>query len=247
METITLTFGDCGENHVGMQKIGTPAKKGLSCSYLRKLEKYFRENGVNAEFYDLCKLCDFSGKAGVLVLRKGIDFFLDEKTDALFEEQKNLEWDRKAYMYGRVVNKRARHNLCYGEKAQEPMYEEKKGRIIAFDEIPLTKKLKEKLEEYTCTPLIGEGNRYYNVKKCGIGYHGDTERKIVVGCRLGENMPLHFNWFHKNEAIGRNIRIDLDHGDVYFMSLRAVGYDWKKRNSYTLRHAAGCGKFTRIK
>jgi len=31
----------------------------------------------------------------------------------------------------------------------------------------------------------------------------------------------------------------LDDGDVYFMSEKAVGYDWKHSSIYSLRHAAG--------
>jgi hypothetical protein len=39
----------------------------------------------------------------------------------------------------------------------------------------------------------------------------------------------------------------LNHGDIYIMSDKAVGYDWKKRKIPTLRHAAGCKKFFNIK
>jgi len=39
----------------------------------------------------------------------------------------------------------------------------------------------------------------------------------------------------------------LNDGDMYIMSDKAVGFDWKKRNTKTLRHAAGCAKFLEIK
>ena len=29
-------------------------------------------------------------------------------------------------------------------------------------------------------PLVAEANYYYDLEKCGIGYHGDAERRIVV-------------------------------------------------------------------
>jgi hypothetical protein len=38
-------------------------------------------------------------------------------------EQIKLDWDQKAKMYGRVVNKSARYNLCYNLIPQEPDYE----------------------------------------------------------------------------------------------------------------------------
>jgi len=94
--------------------------------------------------------------------------------------------------------------------------------------------------------LFAEGNYYYDINKCGIGYHGDTERKIVIGIRLGASMPLCFKWFTKGEPINADshkIQIILNDGDIYLMSEKAVGYDWKKKNKVTLRHAAGCDKY----
>lgn len=248
-ETITLTFGDCGENHVGMQKIGALAECGFSVEELLEFKAQLEQGGAKCEFVQL----DLPGveveNAGILIVRKGIDFFLAEKkhtADELFEEQKALDWDMKAYMYGRVVNKNARYNLCYSDEAQEPDYEKKKGRIVSFADVPVTRRLKRRLQRTFGKSLIGEGNRYYDVRKCGIGYHGDTERRIVIGCRLGAEMPLHFNWFYKGEPIGKNYRVMLQHGDVYAMSEKAVGFDWKKRSKYTLRHSAGCAKFTKL-
>ena len=47
--------------------------------------------------------------------------------------------------------------------------------------------------------------------------------------------------------ISQRIITNLNNGDVYIMSEKAVGNDWKKRNKITLRHATGCKKFTQIK
>ena len=35
------------------------------------------------------------------------------------------------------------------------------------------------------------------------------------------------------------MRIDLSHGDMYIMSEKATGNDWKKSSIETWRHAAG--------
>jgi hypothetical protein len=40
--------------------------------------------------------------------------------------------------------------------------------------------------------------------------------------------------------------IELAHGDMYAMSEKAVGFDWKKKKIFTLRHATGCDRFTKI-
>ena len=170
--------------------------------------------------------------------------------DKLFLEQDALEKDTKAFMYGRVVNKHARHNLCFGEEHQEPKYEEGKGRVYAFNEVLLLNQIRNKLGEIIGEKgknLQAEGNYYYDIKKCGIGFHGDTERKKVVAFRLGEKIPLCYTWFHNNENISDILRIDnLEHGDMYIMSEKATGFDWKSKSKYTLRHAAGCDKYTKI-
>lgn len=252
METITLTFGDCGENHVGMQKIGLNEKKGFSLEELKEIKNYFDKKHVTTELIDLGIENDMKKKeeAYVLVIRQGVQILLSKrhwKIEELFQEQKDLKWDTKAFMYGRVVNKHARHNICFGENSQEPCYEEKKGRIVAFKEVEKTRYLRKKLRKISKrTNLIGEGNRYYDVRKCGIGYHGDAERSVVIGCRLGAEMPLHFNWFYQNEPKGENMKIILNNGDIYFMSAKAVGSDWKKRSIYTLRHSAGSKKYTTL-
>lgn len=94
--------------------------------------------------------------------------------------------------------------------------------------------------------MQAEGNYYYDTKKTGIGFHGDSERCIVVAARLCESIPLVYNWFHNSEAIGSRVELNINHGDIYVMSEKAVGTDWKKKSIYTLRHAAGCSKFTSL-
>jgi hypothetical protein len=243
-ETITLTFGDCGENHTGMQQIGKMAEKGISFEEIKGISERLRDMGVESEIIDLSA---FGEKACVLVVREGISKLCNFTSSKIFDEQMTLNWDKKAFMKGRVVNKHARYNLCFDEKGQEPLYDKKKGRIIAWNDVPFTRVLKEKLEELVGIPLIGEGNMYYDKRKCGIGYHGDTERRVVIGCRLGASMNLRYHWFYKSKPVGDFTELIFHHGDFYIMSEKAVGFDWKRRNTHTLRHSAGCSKFTEIK
>ena len=117
--------------------------------------------------------------------------------------------------------------------------------------MPLLNKLREILPTYfgekACN-LYCEGNQYYDLEECGIGFHGDSERRIVIAARLGnESMPLHYQWFQKSLPIGERIKIMLNPGDVYLMSEKAVGTDWMKKLVPTLRHAAGAHKFLTIK
>ena len=40
--------------------------------------------------------------------------------------------------------------------------------------------------------------------------------------------------------------ITLNHGDIYIMSEKSVGNDWKRRKIPTLRHAAGFASVLKI-
>ena len=85
---------------------------------------------------------------------------------------------------------------------------------------------------------VVEGNRYYNLKDTGIGFHGDTERVVVICISIGcDNYPMRWQWFKDGMPVGKPIDITLNCGDVYIMSEKAVGADWKKKSLYTLRHS----------
>jgi len=278
-QTFTLTFGNQAENHKGMQIIGKDVDSGLSLNNLEEAITWFEKKGADYEIIFLNELLigvedeegneididDDVEEAYLLIIKDGLNYILDESVaeeigerytpgwgiKKLHAEQDALEKDTKAYMYGRVVNKKARHNLCFSDFSQEADYEEGKGTIIDFKDVPMTKKLREKWSEIIkddkVEELQCEGNYYYDVNKTFIGYHGDSERKIVIAVRIGDDFPLFYQWYYKGNPVGKRLKRILENGDVYFMSDKAVGYDWKKKNIYTLRHAAGFEKVLKLK
>lgn len=260
---ITITFGDCAENHKGMQIIGKFADCGFTTEELIKTKEIFEREGCRCDYINLKErlLSTWDNPdsleiedASVLIIRGGVTHMLSKvgfDADYIFQEQANLEVDTKAFMYGRVVEKSARYNLCFDEKEQEPDYENKKGRIIAYNDVPLTRYIRHMLPTYLgekARNLAGEGNYYFDAKTCGIGWHGDSERKKVVAMRLGVSIPLAYQWYHRGKRIGDTIRFDdVNHGDLYVMSEKASGWDWKRKVKPTLRHAAGCKKYLQFK
>jgi hypothetical protein len=86
--------------------------------------------------------------------------------------------------------------------------------------------------------LLAELNYYYDQRKCGIGSHGDGERRRVIGLRVGTPMNLCYYWYHQSNRVGDKVSLMLNEGDMYIMSAKAVGTDWKRRKVPTLRHAA---------
>lgn len=243
---ITMTFGEVAENHVGMQKLGSLSKEGFSIQDLNKAKEAFENRGATCELINLpCPIEYKNCEASVLVIRKGVRVFTDP-TD-LWKELSELDTDKKAKMRGRIVNKKARHNLCVDEFDQEPHYETGKGRVVSWAKVPCLGTIRDSLPDFVgekAQDLKAEGNYYYDLSVCGIGYHGDSERKKVIAVRLGSGMPIFYRWYYKSERIGDPVKIDLHDGDMYIMSEKAVGTDWKLRNTPTLRHATGARKYT---
>ncbi|AGC02276.1 hypothetical protein H012_gp175 [Acanthamoeba polyphaga moumouvirus] len=250
--TFTITFGDQAENHVGMQKIGSLSNNGYNLSDLINIRKYLSDKNIKSDIFDLNYVLEKlniypDNEAYILVINDGVNKLINKTTsNNIFKELDNLTWDSKALMYGRVVNKNARYNLCFGDISQKPNYEEGRGTIISFNSVPVLKILKEKIKEFTGDNLVAEGNYYYDINKCGIGYHGDSERKKVIGVRIGQSIPLVYQWYYQLKPIGEPVIFEFNDGDIYIMSEKATGNDWKCKNKYTLRHAAGCSKYTNI-
>jgi hypothetical protein len=119
---ITLTFGDCAENHKGMECIGSmvPEGDGFHLEDIQEIQSKMTEMGAFCELINLRQDHPEFPEAFVLIIRKKIScLFGDENTAQLFAEHILLDWDRKAFMYGRVVNKYARWNLCIVEISRE--------------------------------------------------------------------------------------------------------------------------------
>jgi hypothetical protein len=177
------------------------------------------------------------------VSNKGIDLAA-LKIEADRMPQDTQCWSRK---HKRVITKRSRANNCITDHAQEPDIAKKKGTILSFATLPELSKVRALIgalfgEQYA--NLWAETNRYGVGTRTGIGYHGDTERCVVVAIRVGGGPnPIAYQWFHKSRPVGEQMRFPIDEGSMYIMGAKAVGKDWKTRKIPTLRHAAGHEKF----
>ena len=252
-QRIALTWGDAGENHVGMEIIGNLQDSGTGFTYrdLQLMNNYLKEkHSLNTELVDLS--LDTNNKANVLIIRNFIESITQND---ILNELNNCEWDNKYYDRRRkkVLNKRARYNLLFQHGiSQEADFENGKGTIVDLDKLEALKNVENKLFNIlqdalknitTFTkwvPLICEGNNYYDIKKCYIGFHGDSERTRVICLSIGgKDYPMQWQWFKNSKNVSFPFTIKINSGDIYIMSEKAVGQDWKKRSFYTLRHGAG--------
>jgi len=245
---ICITAGEQSENHVGMEINGNGiSTTGFTIEDLVNYRTLLMERGIDSEYYRLDDILEDKvgvESAGLLIIRNGVQQLINESADDMLLEQFTYEWDKKYWdnRRGRVLNKRARYNVCYGNVEQTPDYENKKGTIIPYEKIPILNKWKNSLEIVfgeKAQDLEAEGNLYYDTRKCGIGFHGDSERKKVIACSIGTSRPIHWQWYFKSKPIGDRIKFILNSGDMYIMSEKTTGYDWKRKIIKTLRHAAG--------
>jgi len=250
---ITITFGEGAENHIGNQKIEIEKGKireAFTFDELLNISTNLNESGIFCEFVNLrnCLHPMYYTKApdaGVLIIRGVINKYSNGRK--IWEEISSLNYDKKAFMYGKLKNKHARHNLCFADFSQEPKYEEKKGTIINFSSVPELEKVRKVLPKILgqkADNLLGEANDYYDLNTCGIGYHGDKERKIVVGLRLGASFPLCFKWKLGKECISQKLEFTFSHGDIYVLDGKASGNNCLLKTIPILKHSAGCKKYT---
>jgi len=245
-----LTLGEQSENHVGMIKYGNGlSEKGYSVEDLKEMKKKFEELGCECELLrlnDLLSDDENADEAYVLVMRKCVDVILgDGCGKEMVSEMEKLNWDDKYWdtRRSKVLNKRARYNLCFGDESKESDLENGVGTVVGYDDVKLLKRMKKKVEEIVGEEKLEcEGNYYYDAKTCGIGFHGDGERKKVIGislCTEDVVREIDWVWYKNSERVSEKLRVKLKNGDCYVMSEKASGFDWKKRSALTLRHAAG--------
>lgn len=259
-KTWSLTIGNGGENHTGMEFLGNLRKKGDGWTVERLikakniLENIFEKKVDMFNLNEIClkgivipEKCEKPKDGYLMVVRN----FLSENVHENFKKELgSYKWDRKYFdtRRGKVLNKHARANVCYGKKGRVADYENKKGTIIGFEESPLVEHLLKVVEILMNDEnLIVEGNQYDDVNKNGIGPHGDTERVCVACLRVGASMPMKFGMFWNNKLRGIPFETIIKGGDLYFMNEEAVGAEWKKKSKWIWRHCAGAPKYLKMR
>lgn len=252
--TYTITFCESSENHVGMEKNGSIAPEGFTYNDLKTAQNWAKEHNLKSDLYslhDALKSPSNDEKAWVLVIRN----FNPTLNQQCLGEVEKLTWDDKYYdrRRKRVLNKRTRHNCCFGDISQKADFKNQKGTIYSFKDLNGLKQIRQLLPDILgpkAKQLLAEGNKYMDsgTKTTGIGFHGDTERRLVIGLRLSstkETPSLQYRWYYQSKIISDHTTVTLNSGDLYVMSTKAIGTDWRQRKIRTLRHATGATKYTK--
>ena len=249
------------ENHTGNQMIGTE-RSPLTKEHLNKIGRKFQEEGYEPRALKLHKLCGKTLrkkngerlKAYVLHVPKGVKAF-GLKGKQLKHELESVNPDKKFLnpRTKKVQNKRARYNFNIADHhlKQTPEYHLGKGTVVSFEEMPKAKQVRDGLSawgEELNIPNMQELNfeaNVYHSEDSGIGFHGDTERCMVIGANMGKKRCIEFQAFEEALPTGKCVSIELRNNDMYLMCVEACGHNWKD-GGYKLphfRHRAGYPKW----
>jgi len=224
---------------------------GISCTRLEALQQKYKYDGYETELYDLSKLKlkentkltnskdILKEEASILIVRQ---FKFGICLHTIEGELKNIKYDTKC-----VGRNSAKYTAIL--TSNSPIQSiQSKDSVYDFNTLEGLNSVKEDLEEVTECFLKGDINYYYNISNCGIGWHGDADRNIVCGFRVGSDMNILFRWYQDRNIVSEHLELILHSGDLYIMSEKAIGTDWKKyaKGLLTLRHAAGSKKYTEI-
>ncbi len=216
-ESMIITFGEECEN-------------GFCYKDLKRTHLYFKKRNIKTRLINLkatlVEELDESNEleelneveeAYLLIIKCGEG--LKQIADDLYSEQKQLIKDENV-----PISK---------DSFQKDSFP--KGLVLKH----LTEKFKEIIGNVGGN-LQSKVNYYKDFNKCIIPYHGDSRRKIIE-MRLGnESIPLNFVWFKDGIPVSNEISIsDLNHGDLYIMTNKTTGFDWKNKKIYTIRHSCG--------
>ena len=194
-----ITFGEVAILHIGGKEY--KSKKiinGFSTEELIDINNKYENSEYISLTDNLPDEYKENNKAGVLIFRydnkkleENYNLPLNKlEADNLYNEQKNVKYDRKYWDNRRqkTLNKRARYNIVFGQKTIKNSKDYKQNSIIAFSSLKYMNKVRNNLKNILgdkSKKLNAEGNFYFE-DKSGIGFHGDSERKIVICLSLGK-------------------------------------------------------------
>jgi hypothetical protein len=96
--TITLTFGDMAENHVGMEQLGSMVEpgQGFQVTELEEIQKTLTKQGIKCQLHRMNTEPEHP-EAALLVVKNFVDYLLKDEgltKDDMFREQAKLKVDK---------------------------------------------------------------------------------------------------------------------------------------------------------
>lgn len=254
----SMVFCDCAFSQPGgkSKTNGAMADEGFSADKLRKVCAALNAIGIHARIVDLradavdkgvpASTLERMDEAVVLVIHDGANALTNDPQMAnkMLKEHQGLAYDTTTVMYKKVCIARSRRNLYFADEGRPGDMAIGQNTVVAWPSVPANAECLCALTELLGTTDVktAVANYYPDPRRCGIGWHGDAERRQTIMVRLGagsNTRPIHFMWCEGKTRIVSPVTINLQHGDVMVPCAKAVGTDYKTRSVPTVRHATG--------
>jgi len=181
--------------------------------------------------------------ASVLIIRNLIG---TEGANQMLLEQRKLKYNCIP-QYSTQNLKKTKLIMTRSSRSTLHFSESNTKSSISISDVPFLNEFRNKLPLFFGKKALNLNPKAncYHAQYGGIGYHGDSERNRVICLTLGASMTLRYHWRLPN-SIQHELKpndIILRHGDVYIMSEKATGSDWKDLNIPRVVHAAGNAQY----
>ena len=232
----------CSKLQPGMDW-GVKAERGFSAELLREVHT---THPTSTRIHELTPHCTDPSARDAVVLVVTLPKAL---ADAARDEVNAMPFaDKTISRSGKVCDAHSRHLSYIGPEAQDADPQTGQQPVRTWAQLPAS----EAVRDYLHTILgdtecqVGCALKYPDIFDCGIGWHGDAERRKSLVVRLGANSsrhPLWFRFFKSWDPVSPPIPVHLEHGDVAIACEVAVGTDWRSSSIPTVRHATGFIRF----
>lgn len=205
-------------------------------------------SGTIVEPHMLVKLQGLHKKSSIIDLNKILLQFDNRRTEIatilvipnyvtndLYQTLLSIDWDKKVLLRNKVVNRVGKYVISINNEAQEPNYEQGQYRVVSYNELEDLKVVKNNLEKIAKHHLLCRGDYNYNHEKLKLKYQGGKVNNMMC-IHLGDPIQLSYKWFFSNKPVSESTGFTLNHGDLYIMSEKATGHDYKLKKNPILKH-----------
>jgi len=192
--------------------------------------------------------------ACVLLIKGGVRWFMDDPraADGLFGEQLSLPYEGKFFDKGRTFTRRSYKTLKFGDAPVKRSADYSQPTVYSFGAVPHLQKFLGSLSKLKASLCSVRGVEYFVSRRekasdggmmaCAsrLGWHGDHEPK-AVSLSLGHAGILKFSWRLPGTSANfpnSHTEVILEHGDMYLLSEKASGRNWKKRSLLRVVHSS---------
>jgi hypothetical protein len=154
----------------------------------------------------------------------------------LYQTLLSVDWDKKVLLRNKVVNRIGKYVISIHDEAQEPNYEQGQYRVLSYNELEDLKVVKNNVNKIVNqNNLLCKGDYNYNHEKLKLKYQGGKVNNMIC-IHLGDPIQLSYKWFFSNKAVSESTGFTLNHGDLYIMSEKATGHDYKLKKNPILKY-----------